>query len=95
VTRCTHGFANAKLCEGCRARARVARPPLPRNLSGMTLGKLRVIRRAANAKWSWECKCTCGRTVIVRRATLHNSHQLGHVSACPDCRDYHPHEQAS
>ena len=43
-----------------------------RDLTGMTFGKLTVIRRAPNRKnrVCWECRCECGNTSIVTRHEL-------------------------
>lgn len=43
------------------------------NLTNQKFGKLRVIKRADNTsdnKVHWRCKCDCGRTTVVRSASL-------------------------
>lgn len=54
------------------------------DLTGEQFGALMVVRRATNddiGKVRWECKCTCGRTKIVRAQAL----TTGATKTCGEC----------
>lgn len=50
------------------------------DLTGMSFGRLTVISRAENrgAYVMWNCKCSCGNSVVVRTSNLKN----GHTKSC-------------
>lgn len=54
--------------------------PLKRNLTGLRLGKLRVLHKAESIGGSamWKCKCDCGNVVVVRGGGLNN----GNTRSC-------------
>lgn len=53
-------------------------------LTDATFGALTVLERAdkdPHGAWRWYCRCDCGRTVVVRAATL----KAGRTSSCSSC----------
>lgn len=60
------------------------------NLTGQKFGKLVVIRKAEKDKWGnyqWECKCDCGKHVIVRGFSL----RKGKTKSCGCLKGKHRH----
>lgn len=58
--------------------------PSQLKIEGQSFGRLTAIRRVSQDRWRawlWECVCVCGKTVIVRGATLN----AGKTSACASC----------
>ena len=56
---------------GCARNGGQNRPA--KDLSGLTFGKLTVIRKTGerkNGQWLWECRCDCGKTVNIRSSGL-------------------------
>ncbi len=63
-----------KCCSDCRT-------PKVKDISGQRFGRLTAIKYAGKSKGKqtlWECKCDCGKTVIVHQQNLNN----GHTTSC-------------
>jgi hypothetical protein len=61
------------------------------NLTGKIFTRLTVIKRAKNSKGNkarWECKCTCGKTVIVSAASLKSKHESTKSCGCLQKENY-------
>ena len=59
-----------------------------KDLTGITFGRLTVIKRAENqGKYVvWECECSCGNTVLVKAASLSS----GNTKSCGCLKHEHP-----
>lgn len=95
TARCDHGFLLTqahRICYECRSVFEAARKlpiTLPVDITGLEIGKVKVMHKGKGD--GWFCKCKCGNFVTINRVSLLRSLQKGYVSACPDCRDFRPH----
>lgn len=52
---------------GCEPKEKQHRGPVPKDLTGMVFGKLKVLERAENlgTRTAWLCRCDCGNEIVV------------------------------